>query len=122
MVPPILIPRRASIGPGDREAVRFGHPEKRSVIAFPAARFEVEFVPEGVRIRYELDLLYLLIWTAVVATFAGMIGLIALAEGSYSTLALFAGFFAVAVPLNYAFYASRTKALFRGAARGVTPC
>ena len=78
--------------------------------------FEVERDSQNVWIRYELDLFYLLVWTAVLAVGMGVIGLALLIAGSYLALVLIIAFIAITTPLNYAFCCWRTKALFRIAA------
>ena len=77
--------------------------------------FQVEEVHDGIRVEYELDLLYLLVWTSAVALFPCVFGLIVLLQGNVVPLAQFAVFFGASIPLNYTFYFWRSKSLFRNA-------
>jgi hypothetical protein len=83
-----------------------------------AGSFHVEAIAGGFVIRYELDMLFLLVWTLVAATFGCVIGLISLSGGTHAALAFYAAFFVIIVPINYAFYSWKAKSLFKSAASG----
>jgi len=83
--------------------------------------FHIEKVPGGFRIEYELDLLYLLLWTSVPAVFLCVFlcvfCFVALLNGNVGPLVPLGAFSVAAIPLNYAFYFWRAKSLFATAAR-----
>ncbi len=76
---------------------------------------QVEKVHGGIRVEYELYLLYLLIWTSTMALVLYVFGLIALLQGNVVPLALFGVFFGAVIPLTYVVYSWRSKSLFMNA-------
>jgi hypothetical protein len=64
----------------------------------------IENVGGGIRVEYELDLLYFLLWTSTVAIFPCIVGLIALSmQGNVLLSTIFGVFFSVSIPVDHAF-------------------
>ena len=79
--------------------------------------FRVEKAHDHICIEYELDMLYLLIWSSVVIPVMCIGSLIGLLQGDVVLSILSGAIFVAIIPLSHAFYRWRSKSLFANAAQ-----